>query len=237
MLIDNCLWKRDDYHRGVYPANYADDFAFRGAYRRFLSTVGDQLRGAGLQVFGNLTNARLVAGGWSSYMQYLDGGWDEWWLTFSDTDMLPSYTEGWQRVVDEIAYCESNGKAALVQPHFSTGPTGNRAFRYALASYLCASGLKSAFTECNVQDGYSLPTQWRIEYDWDLGAPLTVNYTQHSPGVFFRQFDRGIAVVNSNASGTVTLTLPGGPYINYSDASVSTVTLSSTTGVTLRKAR
>lgn len=235
VLIDNLLWTPDTYHSGVVPAKYPVKEAFQQAYVSFLSNTRSKLAAAGLKTIGNLSDARKHTGGWNRYMASLDGGWDEWWLTFDDTNVLPEYTEGWRRVVREVLDNEAAGKLTLVQPHFSTGSTGTKAYRYALASYLCVAGKLSAFTECNVRDGYGLPTQWRPEYDWDLGEPVKY-YEWAAPNVFKRQFIKGMVVVNANptSSGPVTVQL-GGSYLNEGGASVTSVSLPGTSGTILRK--
>lgn len=236
--MDNALWRRDAYHEGAPVRGYASDEAFREAYRSFFRNVCPRLRSAGLVSVANMTDARLIPGGWSSYLDAgLDGGFDEWWLAFDDNNLLSEYTEGWRRQVAEVAYAEQKGKIALVQPHFSIGNT--RAFRYALASYLMAfpggSG-KSAVSELQVTDGYNDPTPWHHEYEWNLGSPVG-GYTSLTPAnVFRRDFTRGCVVVNANKTGSASVTIQlGGAYLNEGGASVTAVSLPGTSGAILRR--
>lgn len=238
VLVDNLLWKRDNYHDGVYPARYLTDEAFRAAYRGFLETVGTRLRAAGLKVFGNLANARLIPGGWAEYMAHLDGGWDEYWLAFTDNNLLPEYAEGWRRQTGEIAANEAAGKWTLVQPHHSPGPEGDRAFRYALASYLCVAGPRSAITSIGIRDDYAKPSPWRPEYDLDLGTPLG-SYVEVTRNVFRRTYTKGVAVVNANPSDAAPQTVPlDGRYADEGTEKITPVTsvwLPPLTGVVLWK--
>lgn len=236
--MDNALWFRDTYHPGVPVAGYTTDGAWREAYRSFFRYVCPRLHDAGLLCVANMSDARRVAGGWKSYLDAgLDGGFDEWWLIFNDSNMLPEYTEGWRRVVDEIAYAESQGKIALVQPHFSPG--NEHAFDYALASYFMAypnGAGKAAIAELAVTDGYEDPPIWHPEYDWELGAP-SGPYRQIGANLFRRDFSDGVAVVNANRYGTAAVTIDlGGRYYDEYGNATRYVRLGGTSGKILRVA-
>lgn len=232
VFIDNLLWARNAY--GVIPRNYASDAVMQDAYVGFLSTVRVDMQSAGKLMLGNLSNARLVAGRWSKYLDKLDGAWDEWWLTISDIDLLPEYAEGWTRVVGEIVLCEQAGKIALVQPHFTAGSV--KPFRYSYASYLMAANGKAAFAEANKTDGYGLPTSWHVEFDWDLGTPVGVYRTLAPGGLYCREFTQGIVLVNANKTTSAPISL-GSTFWNENGLSVSSVTLAATSGTILRKVR
>lgn len=197
--LDNLLWERDTYHEGVNPQGYATDEAFQGAYRAFLQRVGSILPPTTL--VGNLTDARMVAGRWESYLQYLNGGFDEWWLVFSDGNALPEYEQGWSRVVNQITDAERVGKFAVVQPHFSPNTTdGRRMALYSLSSFLLAHqpGSASAYGYLPVTDDYDAPQEPFEEMTWDLGLPL--GQAQPVPGVsgaWVRHFERGDVGVNT----------------------------------------
>jgi hypothetical protein len=230
VFIDNLLWTRTAY--GASPRNYASDAAMQDAYVGFLSWVRGDMQAAGKLMLGNLSNARLAYGRWPKYLAHLDGAWDEWWLALSDTNLLPEYVDGWTRVVNEIGLCETAGKIALVQPHFSAGTV--KAFRYAYASYLMAVGTKAAFAEANSTDGYGLPTPWHVEFDWDLGAPLGP-YRALSTGLYRRDFTKATVVVNATKAASAPVPL-GAVFTNEAGSLVSSVTLAATSGTILRKA-
>jgi hypothetical protein len=234
--IDNCLWRRSDY--GLYPAKYSTDEAYRNAFVSFFKNVTPKLRAAGLVSVGNLSNARLITGGWNLYIDAgLDGGFDEWWISVNNdgNDLLPEYTQGWSRQLAEITDNEAKGKITLVQPHF---PSGNvRAFNYTFASYLMGAGTLSAFTEANGTDQYGNPTPWHTEYDWNLGAPQAAKFRPTSnANVWRRDFAGGVAVVNANNKDTNSTTVQlGATYYNAAGTAVTSVTLSGCNGVVLRK--
>jgi hypothetical protein len=232
--MDNALWFRNTYHEDTPVRNYATDEAFREAYRSFFRAVCPRMKATGLLTVANMADARRIQGGWNSYLDAgLDGGFDEWWLTFNDDDLLSHYSEGWGRQVDEIVYTESKGKICLVQPHFTVGNT--RAFRYVLASYLMGHGNRAAISEIQVRDGYDKPSPWHVEYDWNLGAPSGVHRSVGT-NLFRRDFARGCVVVNANltSTGPVTIQL-GGTYLNEGGASVTSVSLPGTSGAILRR--
>ncbi|MFI9011124.1 putative glycoside hydrolase family 15 protein [Actinosynnema sp. NPDC053489] len=231
--MDNALFPCDAYHPGVCPAKYPTDAAVQAAYVSMLANTRDRFVAAGLTTIANLSNARVHGDAWTTYTEYLDGGFDEWWLAFDDDDLLPEYADGWSKQVAEIAANEARGKITLVQPHH--GPTGDRAHRYALASYLMAAGDRSAIASLNRTDGYGDPSPWPAEYDWDLGTP-SGPYRSVGPNVFVRDFSCGTAVVNANRTDDKAVTVPlDGGHVDERGASVDRVSLPGTSGAVLRK--
>lgn len=227
VFMDNALWTRNAY--GATPAKYSSDAEFQAAYRSFLNVAHLDFGLAGKLMIANLSNARLVNGRWETYMEYLDGAWDEWWLVISDTDLLSEYDAGWSRVVGEIEKNEANRKITLVQPHFSV--SAREPFLYAWASYLMVNGSRAAITEINRTDDYGLPTSWHPEYDWDLGEPLE-DRQQVSPNVWRRRFANGVVVVNCNRTSIEHIRVDlGGTYEN----GVVALSLPGTSGAVLRK--
>lgn len=234
VLMDNALFPCDAYHEGVCPRDYPTDAAMQNAYESMLANLRDKFTAAGLKTVANLSNARLYEGAWDAYTAHLDGGFDEWWLTFDDANLLPDYDEGWSRQVAEIASNEARGKLTWVQPHFSAG--ADRPFRYALASYLMAAGSRTAIAEMAQTDGYGDPTPWHPEYDWDLGAP-TGPYRSVGTHLFRRDFACGVAVVNANRGESAAVRIElGGSYRTPDDTTVTEVSLPGTSGAVLRKA-
>lgn len=237
ILVDNLLWEADSYHDGVVSPKYPSDAAMQTAYKSFLGNVTPTLRSAGLLVIGNLSNARLGLGRWDAYTQYLDGGWDEWWLTFSDTNILPEYTEGWTRQVREITDNDRVGKITLVSPHMSVGTLGVRAFTYALASYYIGIGknTKAAFMPVSRTDGYGAPSVWSAEQSYDLGQPTQDGYSKLGP-CYLRTFERGVVVVNTASYGQTSTKVPlGDNYISKWGTTVNSVTLVGCEGAIFRR--
>ncbi|MFD4673302.1 putative glycoside hydrolase [Lentzea sp. NPDC058450] len=232
VFLDNALYTCDTYHPGVCPPKYPDNAKFQDAYKGMLAEVKAGFTAAGLLSVGNLTNARLHDGGWDAYGAYLDGGFDEWWLTFSSDRLLEDYPQGWRRQVAEIAVNESSGKMTWVQPHFDAGDT--RAFRYALASlYMTTSG-NAAMAEIAKTDGYADPTAWHPEYDWNLGHPAGA-YRAVGDRLFRRDFTCGIALVNAKPTDTPPTTVElQRTYQNHDGKPVTSVSMPGTTGVVLR---
>lgn len=233
VLMDNALFTCDAYHDGSCPTRYPTDAAMQTAYKSFLANAQADFRAAGLKTMANLSNARLHGTVWNDYMAYLDGGWDEWWLAFSGTNLLPEYAEGWSKQLAEIEANEARGKFTLVQPHFGTADT--RAFRYTFASYLMANGGRSAFTEIATTDGYGNPTPWHTEYGYNLGAATGARYSVGA-NLWRRNYQCGVVVVNSNATAAAAQTIQlGGSHLNQDNATVTSVRLAGTSGAVLRK--
>lgn len=227
VIMDNALWTRNQY--GTPVAKYSTDAGFQAAYRTFLFTIRNLLHDK--LMLANLSNARLVDGRWKSYMEFLDGAWDEWWLVFNDNDLISEYDQGFTRILDEVAQNEVAGKITLVQPHF----TSRKAFLYAWASYLLVNGSKAAIAEISQTDGYGLPTPWHPEYEWNLGEPLGPRKAV-ATNVYTRHFTNGVVVVNANRTGSANVSVDlDGSYRNESGATVTAVQLPGTSGAILRK--
>lgn len=232
VFLDNALYSCDAYHSGVCPAKYPDNAAFQQAYKGMLADVERGFAAAGLLSVANLTNARLQDGAWEAYGAYVDGAFDEWWLTFSSDRLLEDYPQGWRRQVAEIAVNEASGKMAWVQPHFDVGDT--RAFRYALASLFLTTNGHAAIAEIAKTDGYGDPTPWHPEYDWYLGHPAGA-YRAVADRVFRRDFTCGVALVNANPTGTAAVRIDlWRTYTDHDGRRVDSVSLPGTTGVVLR---
>ncbi|WP_177221047.1 putative glycoside hydrolase [Lentzea xinjiangensis] len=232
VFMDNALFACDTYHPGVCPAAYRTDAAMRDAYLSLLAGTRQKFVAAGLETVANLSNARLHEGAWDSYVEHLDGGFDEWWLTFGDHDLLSEYPQGWSRQVAEITANEAKGKITWVQPHHSGA---EQPFRYAFASYLLARGERAAISEIEQTDRYDDASPWRAEYDWDLGAPLG-DHHEVATNVHVREFACGTVVVNANRTGSAPVTVPlSGVHTNEKGDSVGSVSLPGTSGTVLRK--
>ncbi|MGZ3143140.1 putative glycoside hydrolase [Lentzea chajnantorensis] len=232
VFMDNALFACDTYHARVCPAKYRTDEAMREAYRSMLANTRQQFVDAGLKTVANLSNARLHDGAWDSYVEHLDGGFDEWWLTFGDGDLLSEYPQGFSRQLAEITANEAKGKITWVQPHHSGA---EQPFRYAFASYLLAEGGHTAISEIAETDRYDNASPWRAEYDWDLGKPLGAHFAV-STNVFQRDFACGTVLVNANKTGSAPITVRlKEKHIDEKNAPVSFAALPGTTGTVLRK--
>lgn len=232
ILADNAIFRANQY--GTVGTAYTTNAATQTAYQGFLQAIYPRFQAAGIKLFANTTNARINGTAWNDYHQYLDGGLDEFFLTFSSTAFLEEYPEGWSKQVAEIVDNEAAGKATIVQAHFTAGDA--TAFRYAYASYLCGAGGRSSFSEVGATDAYTDPKPYHTEYDWDLGSPTGAYFVV--PGqtkVFRRNFSAGAVVVNANTkdSTAVVVTL-GATYLDESGASVTSVSLQGGRGTILR---
>ncbi|MFD4675434.1 putative glycoside hydrolase [Lentzea sp. NPDC058450] len=232
VFMDNALFACDTYHDGVCPAKYPTDSSMQDAYRSMLAGTRQKFVDAGLKTVANMSNARLHDGAWDSYVEHLDGGFDEWWLTFGDSDLLSEYAQGWSRQIEQITANEAKGKITWVQPHHSGA---EQPFRYAFASYLLAAGENAAISEIEETDRYDNPSLWRTEYDWDLGAPLGEHF-EIAKNVHQRDFECGTVIVNANRTGSAPLTVRlASTQFNEHNAPVNFVALPGTTGTVLRK--
>ncbi len=233
VLMDNALFGCDTYHIGRCPKAYPTNQAFQTAYKSMLANLRPRFVAAGILTVANLANARLHPGTWDAYTENLDGGFDEWWLAFSGTDLLPEGADGWSAQAKQIASNEARGKITWVQPHLSPGD--NQAFRYALASYFMVQGGKSAIAETVGTDNYGEPAPSRPEYAWNLGKPIGP-YKSVGKNLLRRDFACGSVVVNTNRPGGGPLKVDlGKTYSDEQGSSVVTISLGGTFGSVLRK--
>src|SRR5690349_5494981 len=86
--------------------------------------------------------------------------------------------------------------------------TDVNAERYGWASMLLAAGPGSSF-------GVLDDTPMIPEFDWDMGTPSGA-YRAVAPGVYRRDFAKGVVIVNANRTGTASLAL-GGTYVDPGD--------------------
>jgi hypothetical protein len=204
VLMDNALFGCETYHDGRCPAAYPTDEAFQAAYRSMFANLRQRFADAKVLTVANLANARLYPGAWDAYTEHLDGGFDEWWVAFSGTNLLPAGPDGWSAQAQQIASNEARGKITWVQPHVDPGD--NSAFQYALASYFLVQDGRSAIAETVGRDDYGAPAPARPEYTWDLGEP-TGPYRAIGKNLLRRDFDCGTVVVNTNPSGGTAVTI------------------------------
>nr|AFV52130.1 hypothetical protein DUF297 [Streptoalloteichus sp. ATCC 53650] len=233
VLMDNALFPCDAYHSGVCPKKYPTNEAFQAAYTSMLSNLKGRFAEAKLKTVANLSNARLHGNAWDTYIDHVDGGFDEWWLVFSDTDLVSEYPQGWSRQVAEITASEARGKIVMVQPHFTAGK--DQPQRYAMASYYMAIGDKAAITPMARADAYGDPTPETPIYEWRLGQAAKPYYSVAN-NVFRRDFTCGTVVVNANPTNSAAVKVDlGGTHMDEKGANVTSVDLPGTSGAVLRK--
>ncbi|WNV86926.1 putative glycoside hydrolase [Umezawaea sp. Da 62-37] len=234
VLMDNALFTCDTYHVGVCPTAHPTDKSFQAAYRAMFANMRKRFADADLLTVANLANARLHPGMWDAYTENLDGGFDEWWLAFGGSDLLPEAPEGWGSQAAQIASNEARDKITWVQPHFTAND--DRSFRYALASYFLVQDGLAAIAEATATDDYGDPSPPHPEYGWDLGKP-TGPYRSIGTKLLRRDFACGTVVVNANptASAPVRVPLPS-KHLDEHGARVTSVSLPGTSGSILRRA-
>lgn len=237
VYLDNALVAADDYHENKVPRKYPTNQSMQNVYANALSYVHRRLRQENLKTAANMANARLHHRVWQRYMEHLDVGVDEWWISLGDS-RLPEYPEGWRRQVDEIAHNESNGKVTWVQPHIRKSrlrKRDDRALWYAMASYFMAAGGNTMITEIGETDSHAILPPEREVYTWRLGQPQEA-YHEIGKGtcVFRRRFADGMVLVNANKDTRKKVKIEG-DYIDMDGKPVpSSVSLPGVTGVVLR---
>ncbi|MGH3080178.1 MAG: putative glycoside hydrolase [Gaiellaceae bacterium] len=218
------------YHLDVgRVARYPSDGAWTAATRSMLAAVGPRVRGAGLLAVANLCCARLQAGVWRDWLQFLSGALDEMFTKWGN-DPSVGYVwdwgaDGWAAQLAQVREAEAQGKYFLGIAHSRSGDP--KAATYGLATMLLASEGRSSFS---LAQDYTSET-WFGDYDraLQLGAPAGP-YSRLGP-VYRRDFARGAVLVNPSQS-TVHVEL-GASFALGDGAVVHSVSLQPTSGLIL----
>jgi hypothetical protein len=205
-FTDNVFWKprrSGDWNRDG-ASDDIDDSGLRRAYREgnavYLSRLR-QLMPDKLHI-GNIADWGQTDAVLTEYDQLLHGGIMEAMIGKS---WSPEAHYGWHATLQRYR----KSMAALAPPklgifHQFGSPTDYQAFRYGFATSLLDDGLY-AFTDSN--DGYS-GIVWFDEFDSKLGRATSAPPTEEwQNGVWRRDFEHGIALVNPKGNGPVEVTL------------------------------
>ncbi len=231
VMLDNALFAADQYHTGLFPKQYKTNQSIQNAYKSMLGVIKAKLDASGKESLSNLSNARTHPGAWNAYLEYLSGGFDEWWLVFGKDDYLAEYAQGWSAQLAEVTHANSKDKITLVQPH--SGLDDDQGFYYAFASYWLVNDGNTYFSEQKVLDAYKDPSPWRKEYEMNFGK-AEGEYYEFAPNIYRRDFSRAVVLVNVGNSGSVNIDLKRS-FIDKDGRKVQSVVMSAQSGVVLQK--
>lgn len=239
IYLDNVFWaprSDGDYAQNGTTqshANPATEQSWRNAYAAYVAHLRAALP-AGAQVWGN--TADWANGSLSSYGQLLTGGVME-----SIIGQSYSYeSQGWTVMMNAYRTVMATTAAPDYQIFEQDGSASDyQGMRYGLTSCL----MDNAFYYFNVSGaGGGSAITWFDEFDASLGAATSSPpTTAWQNGVYRRDFQNGIALVNPKGNGPKTVTLETtykhlsgtqAPSINNGQ-SVTTVTLNDRDGVIL----
>jgi len=181
----------------AYPAaavaKYPDDAAYSAAMGKALAFIGPRIRADDKLAIANFATWVEYPRLQDSWLSYLDGALDEMFVKWGDTaDTGYRDLQQWKAQVAEAAYASARGKIFLA---FTHGPaTDIGAAIYGYASLLMAGNSASAYA---YTADYSQEI-WIPEYDYQIGHPL--RKMQCHRGLCWRQFSRGIAIVDAGSS-------------------------------------
>jgi hypothetical protein len=243
IYIDNVFYQprsSGDYLKnGTTQTASAEAQTWRDAYAAFTTKLRAAMP-AGSQVWGN--TADWASGSISGYNQMLNGGVIE-----SLIGQSYSYeTEGWPQMMNAYKIIMNattpNGYQIFEQDGTASDYQG---MRYGLTSSL----MDNAYYYFNVTGpGGGAIITWFDEFNFNLGPATSAAYsagtmTPYQNGVYRRDFENGIALVNPKGNGTQTVTLETSykhlsgtqaPTVNNGQT-VTTVTLNDRDGVILQR--
>lgn len=188
-----------------------------------------------VMLIGNIAGWGAASADITDYKGKLNGGLIEGLLGFS---WSPEAWGGWQEMMSEYRK-EINALAAPNLAMFAMvgSPNDYQTMRYGLTSCMMDNG----FFTFNSSDSYN-DVPWFDEYNASLGAATSSPATSPwQKGVYRRDFENGIALVNPKGNGTQTVTLETtfkringsqAPSVNNGQ-SVTSVTLQDRDGIIL----
>lgn len=225
VFIDNLLYFNWVY--GIYPQRYWNrddpsrgDLMLRESMYAFLDIVMSEYHdndsppdyGRRIIAVGNTNMAWKSAGIWSKCLSLLDGGVEETY--FADTTLQ---VNEWRKIIDEIEYCEEEGKICLVHKALQSVSTSDRdpfsvtwfdttQMLYGFTSYLMAADSMCFFSF----GGDYQHIFWAPILDIEIGKPLGA-YEMRTDGLFYRFFEDGLVYCNPTPDSK-RVTIPGDKY-------------------------
>jgi len=225
--VDGKLDKKTDPAAATY---------WRQGYAAYFKKVRELMPGK-IQI-GNIGGLGAANAVYPEYAGLIDGGVVEGWIGKSWS--VETFS-GWKEMMNryrKVMKAVTGRKIVIVNQWGD--PKDYQAARYGITSCLMDNGYHS-FT--NTAAGYS-GVVWFDEYDANLGAPVSLPPTAAwKNGIYRRDFENGIALVNPKGNGAKTVTLDGdfvalkgtqAPSINTGDT-VRTVTLQDRDSIILKR--
>jgi hypothetical protein len=193
-------WNRD----GITDSQRSEEVQrwFREGYVSYVARLRQKLPGK--LVLGNIGDFGK-AGTFPEYQGLLDGGWGEGMLGFTwSTEAWGSFREMMEGYRRQMSRLRSSNLYLFHQD--AAGKTSDyRSFRYGFAAALMDNG-HYFFSEGGSSGYGTLP--WFDEFDVKLGAARSgPQSTPWSKGVFRRDFENGVALVNPKGNGRVEVDL------------------------------
>jgi hypothetical protein len=241
-FMDNTFWHpyvNGDWNRNgsVLLMNSAQaGTALRQGYARYYS-LARSLLPAGKYQIGNVTDWGDPASTITEYQGLLNGGVMEAYIGKSWSIETYSSWAAMMAMYRKVMGALAEPKLAIFNQWGS--PTDYQSLRYGLGSCLLNDAYHS-FT--NTATGYA-GVVWFDEYDANLGQATAPPTAAWQSGVWRRDFDNGIVLVNPKGNGPRTVTVGAGfvrlkgtqdPVTN-SGQSVTTVTLKDRDGIILMR--
>jgi hypothetical protein len=198
---------------GAWPTKYPTSEAWEEAIVSFVQNVGDALKARGWYVAVNAVKfvpgdvrsntSENTAGFWRRLAPHVNGLTTEYWLQNpNDVKQLRAegaqWYENWSSWQSLMAVAQGAGRDFFALCYGSARDI--RAMRYLRASFLLDwSGRGGALVYSTVDDPDPFHPAWVRQLGLPRGPKL-----QRAPGVWQRQYERGIVVVNTRSSSVLT---------------------------------
>jgi len=218
----NALWA---FPPGESSPKYPNMAAWQSAMSSWVSYAASH---SSLPIIANLGGTTVTPGLWQKWASQFYGAMEESWTDGGAG--LAQQVPDWPAKLANVAWSEAHGKVVLLHSYNKT-ETGNT---YGLASMLLVAGGHTSYATAATYQGAET---WYPEYSTAqlLGSPLG-SYSRRSNGVYERQFQNGVVLVNPTLSSVRSFSIGGGAYSGSGLTNVSSVSLGPTSGLVLLRA-
>ena len=206
---------------GTTVEKYPSTQSWEAAMQSFLNYAGATVHADHMLAMANLGGTSTSL--WEQWTTPLDGAAEQGWTAagYGPTQQLP----WWKAKLDSVAWSEAHHKYAVLNS-WSRTLAGNT---YGLASMLLVAGGWSSYATNNNDMGAYEPWYPAYTTAQSLGAPLGA-YTQLSNGVYERQFENGLVLVNASTNSVPSFGLDGS-YSASVGSPVTSVSMGPTAGL------
>jgi putative glycosyl hydrolase-like family 15 (GHL15) protein len=178
-----------------------------------------------LPIVANIGGSTAAPGLWQKWTAPLFGAEEESW---TDGGAGPAQqVPFWTTKLLNVAWSEANHKLVILHS-YNTSEAGNV---YGLASMLLVANGESSYS---TSPTYATTETWYPEYDTAqaLGVPLG-SFTRAANGVYERDFQNGVVLVNPTTTSIGAFTIGGGTYSGVGLTNVSQVSMGPTSALIL----
>ncbi len=207
VYMDSLHYMLQDYWAPHGVLEYRSSEAWNRASVSFLDYAHRRLAAAGVLLIGNYSDNVAWKDGWRSYLDVTDGGLDEGFVNISRWSASAWRSEAvWENEIAAMELSALSGKVfyGMAQNRGVDSPEGLGDLLFSISSYFLGRNSDEAYFYNGGVEGYYYKNfkkdydTFHKVYELDLGKALGARYS--SFGVWYREFEHGVVVVNPSAT-------------------------------------